>query len=222
MADAAKLGKLIVKIIEKKKGVKLVDISTYLATKVGEIEGLEEDDVKFANIRSIVTQLFADDRIDIIEYKLPGEGEKNRIFCIPKDSVVTYTESEDVFADLDAGSQQIQLPDPVVEVKTIFPPSMFTGFVIISDQGADFLEQADAAQADYMDRAGKGENPKLFGAVPIQLQVVAILDSLQAFPSMQVEEVTTVTMPETAPAPTVTLAADAPLIQAVAIDSQGE
>lgn len=182
-----KLKKIIVKIVEKKKGVKLVEIVKYLEGKSEAIEGLGE--VNFGTVKSAVTSLFSEGRIDIIEYKLPGEGEKFRIFALPKATVVTYTETDQA-----ADAPQFIQPPPVIETQVILPADLFTGYVIIGDNASEFAEQADVAQATYMDMAAKNESPRLFGAVPIKLQVTALLETVHAIPVIDVVTETTTTV----------------------------
>jgi hypothetical protein len=181
-----KLKKIIVKIIDKKKGVKLAELAKYLESKTTEIEGL--GNVNLTTVKNAVIGLFAEGRIDIIEYKLPGDDEKNRIFCIPKGTSVTYSEHE---------LPEWVAPEPIVEVKTILPTDLFVGFVVISDDSADFLDDAVSAQAEFMDKAVKRQSPRLYGAVPITLQIRALLETVQDTGPINVQEVTTVTLPDT-------------------------
>lgn len=180
-----KLNKIIVKIIEKKKGIKLTEIVKYLEGKTEEIEGLGE--VTFGTVKSAVTTLFANGLIDLIEYKLPGEGEKNRIFAIPKNSVVTYTEQ--------SVEAEFTPPEPVVETKVVFPADLFAGYVVIGDNSAEFLETAPAAQAYFLEKTTQDDSPRLYGAVPIRLEVTALLDTVERAMPIQVEETTTITFP---------------------------
>ena len=146
-------------------------------------------EVNFGTVKSAVTSLFSEGRIDIIEYKLPGEGEKFRIFALPKATVVTYTETDQA-----ADAPQFIQPPPVIETQVILPADLFTGYVIIGDNASEFAEQADVAQATYMDMAAKNESPRLFGAVPIKLQVTALLETVHAIPVIDVVTETTTTV----------------------------
>jgi len=173
-----KLKNIIVKIVDKKKGIKLVDLSKYLEGKATEIKGL--GDVNFNTVKSAVISLFSESRIDLIEYKAPGEGEKNRIFVIPMGTDVSYTDQPDPVAP----------PELVTETKTILPVDMFEGFVVIGDQSSEFVTDAVEAQASYMAKAGQHETVKLYGAVPIVLTVTPLLDTSALHEPVQAVEET--------------------------------
>lgn len=206
----SKLKNLIAKIVDKKKGIKLADAVKYLEGKVaaGEIKGLEE--VNFVLCKAAATELFAEGLIDIIEYKLPGDGERARMFMIPINSYVTYTEPEPMDPDTDTDADELglgsmsaesELPHlPTIEVKTLLPVNMFTGFMIVGSDRAEFITEPDVAQATYMKMAEvEGASPSLFGAVPIQLEFTTLLDTIKTFQEVHAEEITTILPASTDP-----------------------
>lgn len=202
-----KLKKLIVKIIDKKKGLKLSDLAKYLEGKAASIEGL--GDVNFTTVKKAVVELFANAKIDIVEYKVPGEGEKNRVFCIPASSDVTYTETNEFLASAMPPSV---LPEPVTEVQvdSVVPLELFAGYFILGNNSSEFTEHSYIAQATFMDMAAKNEDPRLFGAVPLKLEVTALLLTAESLPAVSIVT-TSVTTVKPGVAPVTAASVDTPL-----------
>lgn len=162
--SSPRLEKLIVRIVHKKNGVKLHDVFKYLEAKAKELD-LE---VTLAACKEAATTLFTEKKIDLVEYRLPGEGEKNKMFLLPIGCVVmhggdepqTDSSEDEVFASLAASEAP----------PTLLLPEMFQTYHVVGKESFVATELPEHAKALYLKAMADNEMPRLYGAVPISIE----------------------------------------------------
>jgi hypothetical protein len=181
---SAKILKLIPKLVDKKGGIKLADVVTYLK---GRDDADELGDISFASVKKLVIDLFTENKIDLVEYKCPGEDQKPKMFLIPIGTTVTYEDEAPAYV----------LPEPVMEIKNFLPSALFEGYLIIpsGEGGAAHTLDPYEAFGIWTKMAGESLKPRIFGAVPINLEMKVLLDTVADLPAIPTLEHTTASFP---------------------------
>jgi len=156
---SATLQKLIVRVVEKRNGIKLNDLFKYLESKSAELK----IEVTSNGCKEAAAALFAEKKIDLIEYKLPGEGEKNRMFLLPIGCTVVH--SEDASED-EVFSQLAQETSPTI----LLSPDMFQTYHVVGEESFVATDVPEHAKALYLKALANNEMPRLYGAVPISIE----------------------------------------------------
>lgn len=161
----SKIEKLIARIVEKKNGVKLTDVYSYLKGKAEELE----IEVSLQICKEAAAKLFTEQKIDLVEYRLPGENEKARMFLLPVGCTVVHGEDAP-----DEGSDEDQIFAEMAnssEEPMLLSSDMFETFHVVEANSFLATPSAEQAQATYLKLLGEGKEPRLFGAIPVSMSV---------------------------------------------------
>lgn len=162
----SKLSNLISRIVTKKNGIKLTDVYSYLKGKAEELE----IEVSMQLCKDAATELFTEGKIDLVEYRLPGENEKPRMFLLPVGCTVVHGDDSESDTDADEDKVFEEMTD-AGEEQMLLSSDMFEAIHVVSTDAFLSTPSTEQAQAEYLRLLGLGQAPRLFGAIPISLSV---------------------------------------------------
>jgi hypothetical protein len=163
--SSPRLEKLIVRIVDKKSGIKLGDLFKYLEAKAKELD-LE---ITLTDCKAAATALFSAKKIDLIEYKLPGDGEKNKMFLLPIGCTVVHG-GEDDSSTSEAEDEVFAQLAETEQAPVLLLPEMFQSYHVVGKDSFVSTEVPEHAKALYLKALGDNEEPRMFGAVPISIE----------------------------------------------------